>query len=251
MPVERAKWPGAPAKRLPARHRLTRADLPAELIPETLRHLGFGTLRELAHPANGILDAQEQQQFDAALTELRRGATSLADESLERARCGEPGNLDPDMRRSYPHMQQRLAEQAERARMRFPELTVGPGSGAAEAPVTDTAPATEKTIDDDVSPDTLEQQVEQTSETLDLLDRIATLQQQQLEHQERQLLSETRGLFFAFLVSVTVIVAGVAPLVEAEPHDRLLIVLWTVAAIAVAGLAYAIVRAVQARRRSA
>ena len=81
-----------------------------------------------------------------------------------------------------------------------------------------------------------------------MLERIASLQQQQLEHQESRLLSETRGFFFAFLVSVAVIIAGVAPLVEAEPHDRLLVVLWTVAAIAVAGLVYYVVRRVQGRK---
>ncbi len=90
--------------------------------------------------------------------------------------------------------------------------------------------------------------MEQTSETLDLLERIATLQQQQIEHQARQFLSETRGLFFAFLVSVAVIVAGVAPLVEAEPHERLQIVLWTLVAVAVAGLVYVVVRGRQSKK---
>ena len=140
-----------------------------------------------------------------------------------------PGHLDPAMRRSYLRTQQRLADQAGRARESFPELAIDaparPGSPSPSAPAT-----TEDAHDDDVSPDALEQEVEQTSETLDMLERIASLQQQQVEHQESQLLSETRGLFFAFLVSVAVIVAGVAPLVEAEPHDRLLIVLWTLAA---------------------
>jgi hypothetical protein len=45
-----------------------------------------------------------------------------------------------------------------------------------------------------------------------------------------------------------VIVAGVAPLVAADPDERRLIVLWTLALCAVAGVVYAIVRAVQSRR---
>ena len=81
-----------------------------------------------------------------------------------------------------------------------------------------------------------------------MLERIASLQQQQLEHQESKLLSETRGLFFAFLVSVAVIIAGVAPLVDAEPHERILIVVWTVAVTAVAGLAYGLVRWIQMKK---
>ena len=51
------------------------------------------------------------------------------------------------------------------------------------------------------------------------------MQQQQLEHQRSQLLSETRGLFFALAVSVAVIIAGVAPLVEASSEDRRLILI--------------------------
>ena len=115
-----------------------------------------------------------------------------------------------------------------------------------EAPEPDSL-TTDDEHDDDVSPGTLQQEVEQTSETLDMLERIASLQQQPLEHQEsrlpaRPVASSSRpGL-------VAVIIAGVAPLVEAEPHDRLLVVLWTVAAIAVAGLVYYVVRRVQGRK---
>jgi FtsH-binding integral membrane protein len=90
--------------------------------------------------------------------------------------------------------------------------------------------------------------VEQTSETLDMLERIAALQQQQVEHQARQFLTETRSLFFAFLVSVAVIVAGVAPLVEAEPYERLQILLWTLVAVAAAGLVYVVVRGRQSKK---
>ena len=223
-------------------------DLPAELTPETVRHLGFRVLRQLADHDNGVLDAEEQKQFDAAFAEVMRGTASLVDESLQRARRGGPGNLDPAMRRSYLRTQQRLADQVGRARQSFPELALDPSLDPPEAPEPDSLTTTEDEHDDDVSPGTLQQEVEQTSETLDMLERIASLQQQQLEHQESQLLSETRGFFFAFLVSVAVIIAGVAPLVEAEPHDRLLVVLWTVAAIAVAGLVYYVVRRVQGRK---
>jgi hypothetical protein len=232
----------------PSRRRLTREDLPAELTPESLRHLGFRTLRQLAQHDNGLLDTEEQRQFDAALAEVMRGTASLVNESLQRARRGGPGNLDPALRRSYLRTQQRLAQQAGRARESFPELALDASSEPAGAPEPDASTTTEEARDDDVSPGTLEQEVEQTSETLDMLERIASLQQQQLEHQESQLLSETRGFFFAFLVSVAVIIAGVAPLVEAEPHERLLIALWTVAAVVVAGLGYGLVRGVQGKK---
>ena len=223
---------------------MTRADLPAELTAESLRHLNFRTLRTLARPGNGVLDAGEQQQFDAALAELSRDVSAFADESLRRARRGGPENLDPALRRSFQRTQQRLAAQAEQARRRLP-----PVPHTEPTPTLDEPDTTEPAADDDLSPDTVEQEVEQTSETLDMLERIASLQQQQLEHQKSKLLSETRGLFFAFLVSVTVIIAGVAPLVEASSHDRVLIIAWTLAATAVAGLAYAVVRWFQVHRR--
>jgi hypothetical protein len=237
-----------PLPEQPGRRPLTRADLPAEFTPETLRKVNFRTLRELARRGNGVLDPEEQQQYDAALAELMRGTASLVNESLQRARRGGPGNLDPAMRRSYQRTQQRLAEQAGRARESFPELAIDAPHDPADAPAPSTSPTAEKTPDDDVSPGALAEEVEQTSETLDMLERIASLQQQQVEHQASQLLSETRGFFFAFLVSVAVIIAGVAPLVEADPHNRLVIVLWTIATIAVAGVGYVLVRMVQGRK---
>jgi hypothetical protein len=52
---------------------MTREDLPTELTPESLRHLGFGTLSQLAQHDNGVLDAEDQQQYDAALADVMRG----------------------------------------------------------------------------------------------------------------------------------------------------------------------------------
>lgn len=255
------------------RRRLTRADLPDELTPQALRQIDFRTLRQLARPGNGVLDPEEQRAFNAALAELRRGTSALVDESLARARQPEPQDLDPAMRRSYARTQRRLAEQARRARASFPAPVDDPPSHTAYPPedpshtptrespgVTDPStdsdvavdPADDPSLtsaDDNVSPEMLQDEVEQTSDTLDLLERIASLQQQVLNRQEDQLLSETRGVFFAFVVSVAVIVAGVAPLVEASPHDRLLTVVWTLAVTVVGGLVYAGVRAFQGRRR--
>ncbi len=228
------------------------------------------TLRQLADHRNGVLDADEQQQFDAALREVMRGTASRVTEAVQRAPRGGPAPRDPGLRRSYERTQQRLAEQTRRAQERFPELaldlpdepsegtgpssatepsppTTAPGPSPSDGAVTATPTASGTPTDDDVSPSALAQEVEQTSETLDMLEKIASLQEQQLKHQESQLLTETRGVFFAFLVSVAVIVAGIAPLVEAEPHERVLIVVWTVVVIAAAGLVYALVRRVQGR----
>ena len=64
------------------------------------------------------------------------------------------------------------------------------------------------------------------------------------------MLRDVRGVFFAFILSVAVIVAGVAPLVEADADERRMIVLWTLAVCGAAGIVYAVVRAAQSRRSS-
>jgi hypothetical protein len=119
-----------------------------------------------------------------------------------------------------------------------------------ELPESSSAEASESTDehDDGISLGALESEIEQTSDTLEILEQIASIQQQQLEHQRTQVLRDVRGVFFAFLLSVAVIVAGVAPLVEADSDERRLILLWTLAVCVAAGIVYAIVRAAQSRR---
>ncbi|MGN6694959.1 MAG: hypothetical protein ACTHN0_12365 [Aquihabitans sp.] len=238
-------------------HRLDRSQLPDEFTPETVRRLGFRTARLLANPKNGVLTAPEQADFDRALREVMQGSADRLGRSVGRSRRVPPPDADPELRRSYLRTQQRLDAQARRARLAFPQFTEG-WSEAADVPAIEAPPADEPaaadpvtdaadSATDDVSIGAFESEIEQTSDTLEILEQIAGLQQQQLEHQRSQLLSETRGLFFALAVSVAVIVAGVAPLVEASPHDRPLILLWTAVICAVAGLGYAAVRAVQSR----
>jgi len=237
----------------PGRRAVTRADLPDEFTPESVRRLGFRTIRQLSQPGNGILSAEEQAAFDVALRDVMRPTTERLDATLRRAKGGGPDNLDPQMRRSFARTQQRLAEQARRARESFPELTTDwdPATGetspaAVSPPDAPTTDAEVRTAEDE-SLGSFEDDVEEATTLLDMLERIADIQQHQLEHQESQLLSETRGIFFAFLVSVAVLVAGVAPLVEAEPHDRWLILLWTLVSIVAAGVVYALVRMRQSK----
>ena len=49
-------------------------------------------------------------------------------------------------------------------------------------------------------------------------------------------------------MSVSVIIAGVAPLIEAEPHERGLIAIWTLVVVALGGVSYAVVRAAQNKK---
>ena len=171
-----------------------------------------------------------------------RDTTDRLDQSLHRTRLGGQLGLDPQLRRSYARTEARLAAQARRARRNFPQLTDDWGT-----PVEVPDAASNDSNDDDISLAALESEIEQTADTLEILERIASLQLQQLEHQRTQALRDVRGVFFGFVVSVAVVVAGVAPLVQAEPRQRMLILLWTLVACVVAGAGYAIVRARQSK----
>src|SRR5262249_39373367 len=156
--------------------------------------------------------------FDAALRQVMRPTRDRLDQSLRRFGDERVDGLDPELRRSFVRARARLAAQAERARETDPEVATAPepDEPALEAAVADGA-------DDDVSLRAFEAEIEETSDLLVVLERIASIEQQQLEHHRSQLLRDVRGVFFAAVVSVAVIVAGVAPLVEATPRDRGLI----------------------------
>lgn len=239
--------------RRPDRGPLRREDLPADLTPDAVRELDLRIIRQLMRPGNGVLGADEQRVFDASLRAVMEDTTSRLDESLRRAKRGGPRGFDPELRRSYDRTQARLAAQARRTRLAFPQFTDGwelppgdAGTPASETPApTVEGPAADDHVDDDISLGELEAEIDQTSDTLEILERIASIQQQQLEHQRSQLLRDTRGVFFALVVSIAVIIAGVAPLVEASPHDRRLIIAWTLGICVVAGVSYAVIRALQ------
>jgi len=228
----------------PDRRQLTRADLPDQFTPNTLRGLDVFTIRRLSQPGNGILSADEQRSFDQALRTVMQGATDRLGQSLRRARRGGPGGVDPQLRRSYARAEERLEAQARRARQTFPQLTSDWETPSPEPK--ESLPTDEP--GDEISLGALESEIEQTSDTLEILERIASIEEQQLEHHRTQVLRDVRGVFFALVVSVAVIIAGVAPLVEAEPHERRLIALWTLAVCTAAGIVYAIVRATQNKR---
>ena len=234
-----------PGSSRPGRHPITRDELPDQFTPETVRQLDMFTARRLSQPHNGILTADEQRSFDLALRTVMQDTADRLEQSLRRVRRGGPGGpggLDPQLRRSYARTEERLAAQERRTRRSFPQLT-----SDWEVPSEPQESATTAEPDDAVSIGELESEIEQTSDTLEILERIASIQLQQLEHQRTQVLRDVRGVFFALLVSVAVIVAGVTPLVEASPDDRRLILVWTLVICAAAGVVYAIVRARQSK----
>jgi len=175
--------------------------------------------------------------------------TGRLQHSLRRFDRNRADALDPELRRSYLRTRDRLRAQAERARVAFPQLSTDIEATTLEPPTSPASPAGEVTADDtdDISLASFESDIEETSDSLVLLERIASIEQQQLEHHRDQALRDVRGLFFALVVSVAVIVGGVGTLVGADPSDRLLILGWTALVCVTGGLVYALVRAAQSR----
>jgi hypothetical protein len=239
-----------PAGNRPGRRPLDRADLPEVFTPETVRRLDIGAIRQLSRRKNGVLNAEDQEAFDNALRTVMQTKTDRLDEGLRRIRRGGPGGLDPQLQRTFERTQRRLAEQADRARQSFPELTRDWEPATTPAVEEATSDEAESGDDEGVSLGSFEAEIDQTADTLEILERIASIEQQQLEHHQSLLLRDARGVFFALLVSVAVIVAGVSPLVEARPHQRALIFIWTVVICVLAGAVYGLIRLVQSPKRS-
>ncbi len=230
-----------PPPQRPGRRRLTRADLPQEFTPES----HAPSRPAPARPAS----APERDPQPHRAGAVRRGLRQPGGRVRGRLRDADGWATARRAARTGPGHAQVLHQDPAAAGGTGPTCARGTAAAgratddAVNAPVDDRPDGAE-----DVSAESLTEEIEESSTILELLDRIATIEEQQLEHQKSQLLLDTRGFFFAFLVSVSVIVAGVAPLVEAEPHDRLLIVGWTALAIVLAGLVYAAVRASQRKK---
>ena len=81
------------------------------------------------------------------------------------------------------------------------------------------------------------------------MSEIAEVSKRTYALEQQRDLQSTRGLFFGFVVSVTVIVAGWAPIVAAEDwSERAWILGLTVVTVVLAGLVYYLVRRWQDRR---
>jgi hypothetical protein len=236
--------------RRPSRRGLLRSELPDTFTPDTVRDLDIRRVRQLSRPGNGVLSPEEQQEFDAALRDVMQEQSGRLAHSLRRFDPDRAAGFDPELRRSYLRTQARLAQQAERARRAFPELATeledAAPPTALETPTEEEPDEISDAKDDDTLAE-LESDIEEASDLLVLLERIASIEQEQLEHHKAQELRDVRSVFFALVVSVAVIIAGVSPLVDADPSQRLYILGWTAAVCVTAGVVYAIVRAVQLR----
>ena len=140
-------------------------------------------------------------------------------------------------------VRRRAVAQAGRARSSFPQLS----TELEATPPESSAPPDEETDEgtDDGTLASFETEIEEASDSLVLLERIASIEQQHLEHHRAQALRDGRGVYFAVVVSVAVIVSGVTALVEAERSQGVLLLGWTALVCLTGGLVYAFVRAAE------
>lgn len=250
---------------MPEDHRrLTRADLPEEFTPESVRQLPMATLRRLAHSGNGILDAEEQKAFDAVLHEVLSDtahrvsrqidrpdwATVMRDASARRSERGARASdrrVDAQLSRLARRLNQQvgavedLAPGVDWSFAQAGSTSPGPASAASSAG-SETASSETDTVAD------LEQRLTEQVELVQVMSEIAEVSKRTYALEQQRDLQETRTVFFGFVVSVAVLVAGWAPLVVAEDWtERLWVIGLTVATCVVAGLVYALVRRRQNR----
>ena len=251
---------------------LTREDLPAEFTPESLRGIPVADLKRLSRPHNGILDADEQKAFDAALhdfmSQMRRRVEAQMDrsgwdrlaEGLKHAReqQGGEGGRRPIGRedKNLQRVARRLGQQIDVVEQLAPGVdwsfaqpevvaakannTVDPSTdptASTSASITSTVAEGSQTIGD------IEEHLTDQVELVAVMSEIADVSKRTLALEQQRELSNTRSVFFGFLVSVAVLVAGWAPVVMATDWtQRWWILGLTLVTCVVAGLVYSLVR---------
>ncbi|MGC4111885.1 MAG: hypothetical protein QM747_15985 [Nocardioides sp.] len=246
------------------RRGLTRADLPDELTPDSIRRLPLRTLKRLAAPGNGVLDTDEQARFDAALHEVMSETAGRVSRQItrpdwnaimreaknregRRGGPGRPSRVDDQLRR----LAQRFDQQVDAAEALAPgvdwSFAQDPDQPAKSPEVTDASTVEETDSSETVSD--LEQRLTEQVELVEVMTEIAEVSKRTYALEQQRDLQTTRGVFFGFVVSVAVLVAGWAPVVAADDWtERRWILALTLATCVVAGLVYGLVRQWQNRK---
>ena len=258
------------------RRPLTRADLPENFTADAVRRLPLSVLRRLAKPDNGVLDAEEQRSFDTALHEVMTATAGRVSRQIDRSDWAEVRrNLDRGgSRRAGPGGQTRADEQLRRLARRIDQQVdvaetlapavdwsfAQPSAAPTTVPVPSDAPdgqdAPEETGglpgQDTETVSDLEQRLTEQVELIQVMSEIADVGKRTFALEQQRDLQNTRGVFFGFVVSVAVLVAGWAPLVAAEDWaERAWVIGLTVGTCVLAGAVYALVRRRQVRQQSA
>lgn len=225
----------------------------------------MSVLRRLASPGNGVLSSDEQVSFDASLHEVMSEAAGRVSRRIDRSdwanvrrdldargarRRGPPGRVDEHLRR--------LTTQIDRQVDAAEALAPGVDWSFAQ-PDADTRPAeadrastTVTTEGDSETVTDLEQRLTEQVELVQVMSEIAEVSKRTYALEQQRDLQTTRGLFFGFVVSVAVLIAGWAPIVAADDWtERGWILGLTVATCVTAAMVYGLVRSRQERHRSA
>ncbi len=246
---------------------LTRADLPPQFTPETISTLPISVVSQLRHPGNGVLNPIEQAAFNAALRELMSQAARRVTSQIDRAEWGrvrgiargQDRGLDrggfQGRNRSREQDVRRLAERINRQRALVEELAPGVDWSALQVS-TPPAPPSTTTPDPSLSHSPqpsaadgsqtlaeLEDRLSEQVELVQVMSEIADMSKRTFDLEHQRDLQDTRNVFFGFVVSVSVIMAGWAPLVTTKDWgDRLWILGLTLGTVAIAGVVYFLVR---------
>lgn len=254
------------------RRTVRRSDLPANFTPESLRTVPINTLRRLRDPRNGVLSADEQADFNAALHQLMSTTAGRVSGHIgggdwrrvwrDDRRGGLRGGPRPEQPedRHLSRLARRVEQQVAVAESLAPDVDWSfvsrpdaPGADGAEARPDDPDPraapqapsadgdtlassAASQTIAD------LENQLTDELQLVQMVTEIAEMGRRTYALEQQRELSGTRSVFFGFAVSVAVIAAGWAPIVMAGAAERLWIGALTLVTCLAAGLVYVLVR---------
>ena len=234
---------------------LTRADLPKELTADSIRHLPIAELGRLSRPGNGVLSPEEQVSFDAAVHEVmsqtaqrvsqRIGRSDWADVmrrassgEQRRGRSGTPSQMDAHLRR----LATRIDQQVDVAEALAPGVDWSFAQADEVSPPTGSEPPTPTSADTETVAD-LEERLTEQVELVQVMTEIAEVGKRTYALEQQRDLQSTRSVFFGFVVSVAVLVAGWAPVVAADDWtERFWVLGLTIATCVAAGLVYVLVR---------
>jgi hypothetical protein len=256
--------------------KLTRADLPEEFTPEAVRRLPMSTLRRLAKPGNGILRPEEQASFNDVLREVMTETARRVSGQINRPdwdtvlreangrggrrrRPGRSSGVDEHLSRLARRIDQQVGAAealAPGVDWSFAQPAAVPAPATIEsadtadtsrttdtAQPTDTAGTADTTSGDAETVSDLEQRLTEQVELVQVMSEIADVSKRTYELEQQRDLQSTRTVFFGFVVSVAVLVAGWAPIVAADDwHERIWILCLTVGTCAAAGAVYALIR---------
>ncbi len=246
---------------------VTRADLPEEFTADTIRRLPISTLRQLADHRNAILSRGEQQAFDQAMHEIMRGTADRVSRQLtrsdwstirrrENARGVRSNRTSSRTDEQLRRVARRIDQQIDVAEALAPGVDwsfAQPDARTPDAPTTPvTAAEVTTTSDPTDEPEgtvaDLEQRITEQVELVEVMSEIAEVSRRTFALERQRDLQTTRGIFFGFVVSLAVLVAGWAPLVAADDWgQRVWIICLSVGTCLVAGMVYALVRRSQNR----